>query len=58
MPKYTVTAYYTTPWTIEVEAENPDEAEELGVNAMFYAGEGVGGEGEWLDELDVEEHDE
>lgn len=57
MPKYTVTAYYTTPWTIEVEAENADEAEELGMNAMFYDGEGIERDGEWLDELDVEEEE-
>ena len=55
MSKYTVTGYYTTPWTIEVEANDAEEAEKLGYDALFYANEGIEGDGEWLDEIDVEE---
>jgi hypothetical protein len=55
MSKYLVTGYYTTPWNIEVEANDPDEAYDLAYDAMLLSGEGVEGEGEWLDEFDVEE---
>jgi hypothetical protein len=55
MTKYLVTGYYTTPWNIEVEANDPDEAYQLGYEALFYANEGEEGEGEWITELEVEE---
>jgi hypothetical protein len=55
MTKYLVTGYYTTPWNIEVEANDPDEAYKLGYDALFYANEGNEGEGEWITELEVEE---
>lgn len=54
MPKYKVIGYYTTPWIIEVEAENADVAEGNGYDALVYASEGREGEGEWV-EFEVEE---
>jgi hypothetical protein len=54
MPKYKVIGYYSTPWFIEVEAEDEDVAEAHGYDALVYASEGREGEGEWV-EFEVEE---
>lgn len=56
MPKYFVTAYTTTAYTIEVEAENEDEAEQL-AKPMFDNGEGIESDAEWQPEFDVWEAD-
>ena len=54
MPKYRVIGYFTTPWIIDVEAENADVAEGDGSDALVYGSEGMEGEGEWV-QFEVEE---
>ena len=54
MPKYRVIGYFTTPWIIDVEAENADVAEGNGSDALVYGSEGMEGEGEWV-QFEVEE---
>lgn len=54
MPKYKVIGYFTTPWIIEVEADNEEVAEAHGYDALVYGSEGSEGEGEWV-EFEVEE---
>jgi hypothetical protein len=46
MAKYTVTGYLVTPYTVEVEADNEDSAEELGID-LLYEDKGVAGDSEF-----------
>ena len=51
MPKYFVTGYYVQPWTVEVEADNEEDARDIGIE-MLGEGEGSEGDGSWQDEYD------
>lgn len=54
MSKYLITAYKVTSYSIEVEADTADEAEEIGLDKIL---DGLvdGGEPAWQGEVDVEE---
>jgi hypothetical protein len=55
MPKYQVVGYWVQNIAVEVEADTPEEAEEMGYDLLCYAGEGVELDGAWQDEIDVME---
>jgi len=58
MPKYQVVGYWVQNVAVEVEAENRDEAEEMGYDMLRYGGDGIDLDGEWQDEVSVYELDE
>jgi hypothetical protein len=57
MPKYNVVGYWSQSVNLEVEAENADEAMEIGYDRIRFGGEGIEGDGEWQDEFSVWEKD-
>ena len=57
MPKYTVTAYLVVAHSTIVEADNIEDAEDLGMD-QIYEGDFYEGEPEYQPESDVEEVDE
>jgi hypothetical protein len=52
MPKYTVTGYLVTNYTVTVDADNEEEAKELGSD-LLAEGIGIEGDAAWQDEYDV-----
>ena len=54
MPKYQVVGYYVQQVAVEVEAESPEEAEDLGYDALMV-NQGEYLDGDWQDELTVNE---
>ena len=58
MPKYEVVGYWVQSVSLQVEADNRDEAEELAYDRIRYNGEGIDGEGSWQDEMEVFEVEE
>jgi hypothetical protein len=46
MAKYNVTGYLVTPYTVEVEADSAESAEELGVD-LLYEDKGIAGDSEF-----------
>jgi len=57
MSKYYVTGYYVQSWTVEVEADDEDEALEIGSD-FLEEGKGEEGDGAWQDEFNVWEDEE
>ena len=55
MPKYAVVGYYVQSIAVTVEADTPEEAEEIGYDQLCYAGEGEVVDGAWQDEIEVME---
>jgi hypothetical protein len=56
MPKYIITGYLVTPYSVTVEADNEAEAEEYGVDLIQNdSPECYAGEPEFQPEFDVEE---
>lgn len=58
MPKYQVVGYWVQNVAVEVEADTPEEAEEMGADMLRYAGDGIDLDGDWQDEVSVYEIDE
>jgi hypothetical protein len=54
MPKYIVTGYITTPVWVHVEADNEDDALDLGSDVLTD-GNGIHGDSTWHDDFDVQE---
>jgi len=52
MAKYVVSGYVTTNYSIEIEANTTEEAEELGADALM-SGNGVSTSSDWLDEFET-----
>jgi hypothetical protein len=55
MPKFRVTGYLVTPYSVEVEAEDADTAQEIGVDLIENEDKGEQGEPEFQPEYDTEE---
>jgi hypothetical protein len=56
MAKYLVVGYMTTNVSVHVEADNEDDARDLGYE-LLSDGKGVYGDSDWHDEFDVTEED-
>jgi hypothetical protein len=54
MARYLVTGYFTTPVWVYVEADDEDEAVEIG-SEMLIDGDGEENEGSWSESFDVSE---
>jgi len=52
MTKYVVSGYVTTNYSIEVEANTTEEAEEIGTDALM-SGNGLSTSSDWLDEFEI-----
>lgn len=57
MAKYIVTGYFVQNISVTVEAEDEDDAMDKGWE-LLTDGEGIEGDGDWQDDVDVEELDE
>lgn len=57
MPKYIVTGYFVQNVNVTVEADNEDDALEIGADKLTN-GEGWESGGDWQDYFDAEELDE
>lgn len=57
MPKYQVVGYWVQNVAVELEADNQEEAEELGYE-MLRNGDGIDLDGEWQDEVSSYDLDE
>ena len=54
MTKYQVVGYYVQQVAVEVEADTPEEAEEIGYE-LLMEDKGENLDGDWQDEIDVNE---
>jgi hypothetical protein len=53
MTKYVTVGYYLQSVSLLVEANSEEEAKAIAYDKMRYGGEGVEGEGDWDDEMEV-----